>query len=29
MCRLYLSMLDKCGVHLDKFGDAAEPLDEV
>lgn len=29
MCRLYLSMMDKMGVHLDKFGDASEPLDEV
>lgn len=29
MCRLYLSMMDKMGVHLDKFGDATEPLREV
>ncbi len=29
MCRLYLSMMDKMGVHLDSFGDATEPLDEV
>ena len=29
MCRLYLSMMDKMGVHLDKFGDATEPLAEV
>jgi hypothetical protein len=29
MCRLYLSMLDKVNVRLDKFGDATEPLDEV
>ncbi len=29
MCRLYLSMMDKMGVHLDKFGDATEPLNEV
>jgi hypothetical protein len=29
MCRLYLSMLDKMHVHLDKFGDATEPLAEV
>ncbi|MCA9121743.1 MAG: DUF1552 domain-containing protein [Planctomycetaceae bacterium] len=29
MCRLYLSMLDKMGVHLNKFGDAREPLAEV
>jgi hypothetical protein len=29
MCRLYLSMMDKMGVHLDQFGDAHEPLDEV
>jgi hypothetical protein len=29
MCRLYLSMMDKMGVHLDTFGDAAEPLAEV
>ncbi len=26
MCRLYLSMMDKMGVHLDSFGDAKEPL---
>ncbi len=26
MCRLYLSMMDKAGVKLDKFGDAAQPL---
>jgi hypothetical protein len=29
MCRLYLSMMDKMGVHLDRFGDATEPLSEV
>src|SRR5207245_2749871 len=29
MCRLYLSMLDKAGLHLDCFGDATEPLLEV
>ncbi|MCH7725708.1 MAG: DUF1552 domain-containing protein [Planctomycetes bacterium] len=29
MCRLYLSMMDKMGVNLDKFGDATEPLAEV
>ncbi len=29
MCRLYLSMMDKMDVHLDKFGDASEPLSEI
>ena len=29
MCRLYLSMMDKMGVHLDRFGDAEERLSEV
>jgi hypothetical protein len=29
MCRLFLSMMDKMNVHLDKFGDAREPLGEV
>jgi hypothetical protein len=29
MCRLYLSMLDKVDLQLDRFGDAKEPLDEV
>ncbi|MFT5429640.1 MAG: hypothetical protein ACI9OJ_000312, partial [Myxococcota bacterium] len=29
MCRLYLSMMDKMGVHLDAFGDAKKPLSEV
>lgn len=29
MCSLYLSMLDKVGVHLDQFGDSKEPLAEV
>jgi hypothetical protein len=29
MCRLYLSIMDKMGVQLDRFGDATEPLDEV
>jgi len=29
MCRLYLSMMDKMGVQLDRFGDANEPLSEV
>lgn len=28
MCRLYLSMMNKMGVHLDRFGDATKPLDE-
>ncbi|MGI8980677.1 MAG: DUF1552 domain-containing protein [Pirellulaceae bacterium] len=28
-CRLYLSMMDKMQVRPGKFGDAAEPLDEV
>jgi hypothetical protein len=27
MCRLYLSMLDKVGIHQDGFGDAKEQLD--
>mgnify|MGYP003350209512 CR=1 FL=1 len=26
MCSLYLSMLDKCGIHLDAFGDSKERL---
>src|SRR5262249_1676849 len=26
MCRLYLSMMDRAGVHLDRFGDATERL---
>ena len=29
MCRLYLSMMDKMNVRMDKFGDASEPLSEV
>ena len=29
MCSLYLSMLDKCGIHLDKFGDSTERLAEL
>ena len=29
MCSLYLSMLDKCGVRLEKFGDSNERLAEV
>ena len=29
MCRLYLTMMDKMGVHLDEFGDAREPLSEI
>jgi hypothetical protein len=29
MCRLYLSMMDKMNVRLDKFGDATEPLPEI
>jgi hypothetical protein len=29
MCRLFLSMMDKVGLHLDTFGDAREPLLEV
>jgi len=29
MCRLYLSMMDAMGVHMDAFGDATQPLDEV
>ena len=29
MSRLYLSMMDKMGVHRDHFGDATEPLDQV
>lgn len=29
MCRLYLSILDKVGVHLDRFGDATRALEEV
>ncbi len=29
MCRLYLSMLDKVGLHPQAFGDANEPLSEV
>ncbi len=29
MCRLYLSMMSKMGVKLDKFGDATQPLSEV
>jgi len=29
MSRLYLSMMDKMGVQLDRFGDATEPLAEV
>jgi len=29
MCRLYLNMMDKMGVHLDEFGDARKPLSGV
>lgn len=29
MCRLYLSMLDKMGIHPEAFGDATEPLDQI
>lgn len=29
MCRLYLSMMSKAGVQLDRFGDANEPLHEI
>ena len=29
MCRLYLSMMQKMGVQLDRFGDAEQPLAEV
>jgi hypothetical protein len=29
MCSLYLSMLDKCGVRLERFGDSTERLAEV
>jgi len=29
MCRLYLSMMDKMGVKLDRFGDATSPLPEI
>jgi hypothetical protein len=29
MCSLFLSMLDKTGIHLDSFGDSNEPLAEI
>ena len=29
MCRLFLSMMDKMGVHPKTFGDATAPLDDV
>jgi hypothetical protein len=29
MCSLFLSMLDKTGIHLDSFGDSTERLAEV
>jgi hypothetical protein len=29
MCRLYLTMMDKMDIRLDRFGDATEPLAEV
>ncbi|MCW3054971.1 MAG: hypothetical protein JWN14_4141 [Chthonomonadales bacterium] len=29
MCSLYLSLLDKAGVHLPTFGDSKEPLTEI
>ena len=29
MCRLYLSMMEKMGVKLDRFGDATKPLAEI
>jgi hypothetical protein len=29
MCSLYLSLLEKAGMHLNEFGDSREPLSEV
>jgi hypothetical protein len=29
MCSLFLSLLDKAGIHLDQFGDSNEPLADV
>ena len=29
MCSLYLSLMEKAGVHLDSFGDSREPLAEI
>jgi hypothetical protein len=29
MCSLYLSLMDKCGVRLDSFGDSSERLAEL
>jgi hypothetical protein len=29
MCSLYLSMMDKMGVHLESFGDSKERLAEI
>jgi len=29
MCNLYLSLMDKCGIHLKSFGDSTERLAEV
>ena len=29
MCRLYLSMMNKMGLKLDRFGDATSPLPEI
>ena len=29
MCSLFLSMMDKCGAHLNEFGDSTERLTEV
>ena len=29
MCSLYLSMMDKLGIHLDRFGDSDQRLTEI
>jgi hypothetical protein len=29
MCRLLLSLMDKCGHRIERFGDATSPLAEV
>jgi hypothetical protein len=29
MCSLYLALMDKAGVHLDRFGDSSERLAEI
>ena len=29
MCSLYLSLMDKCGVRVDSFGDSKERLAEI